>query len=359
MSAGGEPLTLGFMPLLDAALPVVAAVKGFAAEEGLSLRLVRETSWANIRDRLSIGHFDAAQLLGPMVVAQAVGIAPLSEPLLAPLALGRGGNAITVSGALWARLREAGAGIGDPPALMAAALQRVIRQRESAQLAPLTFAVVFPFSSHHYQVCEWLSSAGIDPQRDVRLVVLPPPLLVDALRTGQVDGFCAGEPWGSAAVEADIGVLAVAISDLWPNAPEKVLALRTSFAATHPGRVAALVRALAKAAGWAGQAANHRELASLLAEPRHVGVPAEWMRRVLEGRIRREPGGALVERRDFIALDTAATEPLPADAEWHFRQMQRCGQLPAGDAKLGLALASFRPDLYRAALRAVPAKATD
>jgi NitT/TauT family transport system ATP-binding protein len=348
-----EPVTLniGFIPLLDSALPIIAAEKGFAEAEGLRLRLVRETSWANIRDRLSLGHFDAAHMLGPMVVSQALGLGPLPEPLLAPVALGRGGNAITVSLPLWEAMRARGAETGSTPEAMGAALARAIAQRD-ADLAPLTLAMVFPFSCHNYQLRHWLAAAGIDPDRDVRLVVLPPPLLVDALRSGQIDGFCVGEPWSSLAVSAGIGALVVAISELMPAAPEKVLGVRARFARERPEHLAALVRAIAAASKWAALPASHAELSLLLSQPRYVGVPADLMLQALRGRVRRLPGQAPREHPGFIQLAGAgAITPLAEHADWHYRQMQRWGQVAAGDALRAIALASFRPDLCEAALR--------
>lgn len=344
-------LTIGFIPLLDSALPIIAVEKGFAEAEGLRLRLVRETSWANIRDRLSLGHFDAAHMLGPMVVSQALGLGPLSEPLLAPVALGRGGNAITVSLPLWESMRAQGAAPASTPAEAGAALARVVARRDAEGLAPLTLAMVFPFSCHNYQLRQWLVAAGIDPDCDVRLVVLPPPLLVDALRSGQIDGFCVGEPWSSVAVAAGIGALVVAVSDLMPAAPEKVLGVRARFVRERPEQLAALVRTIDAASKWSAMPGNHAELAQMLSQPRYVGVPAELMLQALQGRVRTLPGQALREHPGFIQLSgEGATTPMTEHADWHYRQMQRCGQVAAGEALRAIALASFRPDLHQAAL---------
>jgi two-component system, oxyanion-binding sensor len=197
-----QPLVLGFIPLLDCAPMVAAVEKGFAAGEGLDVRLVRETSWANIRDRIIVGHLDAAHMLGPMAVASTLGIGHLTVPLVAPMSLGLGGNAITVSNRVWQQMLLEGAELGASPALQGAALKCVIQTRARSHLAPLTFGMVYPFSCHNYELRYWLTSCGIDPDRDVRLFVIPPPLLVDAMREGQIDGFCVGEPWSSLAVEA-------------------------------------------------------------------------------------------------------------------------------------------------------------
>ena len=347
------PMTVGFMPLLDCGLLVAAAEKGFAEAEGIELRLARETSWANIRDRVAVGHFDAAHMLGPMVVAETLGAGQINVPLMAPAALGRGGNAITLSRNLWKQVALAGAGLGDAPATVATALARVVSTRQARGDAPLVLAMVFPFSCHNYQLRGWLSAAGLDPSRDVRLVVLPPPLLVDALRSGQVDGFCVGEPWSSLAVDSGAGVIAAVVTDIWPAAPEKVLGMRADYVERHPQRVRALVRAIEAASHWLRHPAHRQELAELLAEPHYVGVPARLLRSALEGEIRLAASAAPVKRPGFIDLSSdEATVPMPQHAGWYCEQMQRGGQIVADVSQQARALASCRRDLHAAALGA-------
>ena len=344
-------LTVGFMPLLDCALLAVAAEKGHAAANGLNLRLVRENSWANIRDRIVVGQFDAAHMLGPMVVAETLGVGQINVPLVAPAALGRGGNAITVSRTLWSQMHVAGAQLGGVPSMVASALGRVVAQRAARRSVPLVLAMVFPFSCHNYELRHWLASGGIDPDRDVRLVVLPPPLLVDALRTGQVDGYCVGEPWNSVAVESGVGVIAAVVSDIWPAAPEKVLGMRADYAEHHPDTVRALVRTLEAASRWTANAANLEELAVLLSEPRYVGVPARVLIRALTGEVLLMAGAPPIHRKEFLVLSgTDATVPAPANAAWICQQMQRWGQIAGGEPMQQRARDSFRQDLYLDAL---------
>ena len=176
-------IVAGFIPLVDCAPLVVAAEKGFAAAEGLDLRLVREVSWANIRDRICLGHFDVAHMLAGMPIAASLGIGCLRTPMLAPFSLGLNGNAITVSRGLYQRLlalADDGATLTDPLA-SGAALKKVIENGAARGLPPLTFGMVFPFSCHNYQLRYWMAAGGIDPDRDVRLVVIPPPLMVESL----------------------------------------------------------------------------------------------------------------------------------------------------------------------------------
>lgn len=342
-------LSIGFMPLLDCALLVVAHEKGFAARQGLRLRLVRETSWANVRDRVTVGHFDAAQMLGPMVLASNLGLMPGATPCVAPVALGVGGNAVAVSTALWRGMQQHGATVGAPPQMQARALAGCIAARRGGE--PLTLAMVFPFSCHHYQLRDWLAMASIDPDRDIRLVVVPPPLLVEALRTGQVDGFCVGEPWSSLAVDAGLATIVTTGSRIWPRAPEKVLGLRAAFLAQHPAAVTALVRAIVHAADWADAPANRPELARLLAQPRYVGAPASLLLGALNSQLVMEPGAAPLRDEGFLILDRDATRPRPEDAAWLLARMQRCTPAPGGTAALQAAAASFCADVHAAAMR--------
>src|SRR5262249_17281648 len=141
------------------------------------------------------------------------------------------------------------------------ALKRVILARERAQLEPLTFGMVYPFSCHNYELRYWLAAADIDPDRDVRLAVIPPPYLADALRAGQIDGFCVGEPWNSVAVDAKVGVIVTPTTQLWPLSPEKVLGCRAEWAQRHPEQLAKLLRAIYHAALWVEHPAHHAEVA--------------------------------------------------------------------------------------------------
>ena len=344
-------IVVGFMPLLDCASLVVAVERGFAAEEGLDLRLVRETSWANIRDRLVVGHFDAAHMLAPMTIACTLGVGHIRAPIIAPISLGLGGNAITVSLPLWAQMAREGATTGNFTASQGAALKRVIVARERAHREPLAFGMVYPFSCHNYELRYWLAAAGIDPDRDVRLTVIPPPFLADALRTGQIDGFCVGEPWSSVAVDAGVGAIVMPTSELWPLSPEKVLGCRAEWAERYPEQLAALLRALYRAALWTERPENHAEVAKLLAEPRYVGAAAGLLHRALAGRLTLEPGSDPVVLRDFyVPASHAATFPWVSHALWMYAQMVRWRQVEHSAEHATAVRSTYRPDLYRAAL---------
>ena len=350
-------LVVGFIPLLDCACLAVARERGFAEEEGVTLTLVRESSWANIRDRLVVGHFDAAHMLGPMTVASTLGIGHIRVPLVAPFALGLGGNAITVSTAVREEMRSHGAtlsgrlGAGTGAKVAGEALRRVVLARARSGLAPLTFGMVYPFSCHNYELRYWLAASGIDPDHDVRLVVIPPPLLDDSMRAGYIDGFCVGEPWNSVAVEAGAGSILLATSAIWRLSPEKVLGCRADWAERRPGELAALLRSLYRASAWCDDPGNHAELARLLAGPRYVGESAELLERVLANRPVLSKGEAPTRIGDFyLPFAHAATFPWVSHALWFYSQMVRWGQVAWSDDQVELVRGTYRPDLYRAAL---------
>ena len=344
-------IVIGFIPLLDCAPLIVAHERGFAAEAGIELTLVRETSWANIRDRVVVGQFDAAHMLGPMAIASTLGIGHLQVPMIAPYSLGLGGNAITVSTALWEQMTQYGARAGAAPQIQGEALRRVVRVREQAHRSPLTLAMVYPFSCHNYELRYWLAASGIHPDRDVRLVVLPPPLLVDALREGQVDAFCVGEPWNSLAVAVGAGCIAAPTSAIWRLSPEKVLGCRLEWSQRHPEKLSALLRALHRASQWCELPVNHGDLAQLLAQPKYVGTSADILLHGISNQLRLTPGEPTEHVQDFyVPARQAATFPWTSHALWFYSQMARWQQVAYTPEHLPAVRATYRPDLYRIAL---------
>jgi NitT/TauT family transport system ATP-binding protein len=345
------PLRIGFIPLVDAAALIVAVDKGFAAAEGLEVELVREVSWSNVRDKLNIGLFDAAHLLAPVAIASSLGLGHVKVPIAAPFNLGINGNAITVSPALHAALMEEIDGDRFDPLATANALAKVVAKRRKAGADPLTFGMTFPFSTHNYQLRFWMAAAGVDPDEDVRLVVLPPPYMVDSLANGHVDAFCVGAPWNSVAVDLGIGHILHFVSDILERAAEKVLAVRQVWADKHPDVVASLVRAAVKAAEFIEQPANLAEAAQLLAQPERIGVDAEVIQRSLTGRLKIAPEGAVRESGRYLLVGReGAGRPDPVQAAWLYAQMVRWGQTALSPEALETAMAVFRPDLYDSAL---------
>jgi two-component system, oxyanion-binding sensor len=349
------PLHIGFIPLVDAAALIVAVDKGFAAAEGLDVTLAREVSWSNVRDKLNIGLFDAAHLLAPVAIASSLGIAHVKVPILAPFNLSLNGNAITVSPALHAAiLRELDGDRFDPMAT-ARALARVVALRRNSGQEPLTFAMTFPFSTHNYQLRFWMAAGGVDPDEDVRLVVLPPPYMVDSLASGHVDGFCVGAPWNSVAVDRGVGHILHFVSDILVRAAEKVLAVRQNWAEKNPDTLAGLVRATQRGAQFIEQVDNRDEVVRTLAQPERVGVDADLIRRTLEGRLKVSPDGTIRESSRYLLVGREqATRPDPAQAAWLYAQMVRWGQATFSGSSLKTAQSVFRPDLYDSALETAP-----
>lgn len=272
-----EIVKLGFAPLVDCAIPVVAAERGFAAAEGIDLVLERANSWAALRDKLAFGLVDGAHLLAPLALAMHRGIAGVpAVPLVVPVTLGLGNNAVTLSASLYAAMVATAPEImAGPPAQTAKALRPIIDAGRRAGRPPLSFAIVFPFSSHHYELLTWLSNGGIDAAREVNIGIVAPPRMVESLTQGWINGYCVGEPWNSLAVERRIGTIVASKADLQPDGVEKVLALRADWAQQSRDRVRALIRAIIRATDWCLAPENHMELARLLAEPFYVGLPAE------------------------------------------------------------------------------------
>ena len=339
---------LGFIPLVDCAPIAVAVERGLFAAEGLQVSLSREPSWANIRDKLQAGLIDGAHMLGPMALASSAGAGGPAAPVVAPLALNSGGSAIAVSMALAAALGEADPRALSDPMAAARALGRVAALRRARRQPPLTFAAVFPFSMHAYELRWWMAEGGVDPDRDVRLVFTPPPRMAARLRSGEVDGFCVGAPWSEVSAAEGAGVILLRAGDLWPTGPDKVLGVLGPWAETRPATLQALLRALVAAQLWADAPENRAALAALLSRPEYVDAPAPVVRRALE------TSGVSFHRH-------AAGFPWISHAAWFLAQMRRWGQVPADVDAPAIARTVYRPDLYRTAAAAlgVSAPATD
>ncbi|CAI2933857.1 CmpA/NrtA family ABC transporter substrate-binding protein [Aminobacter niigataensis] len=344
-------ISAGFLPLLDSALLVAAREKGFAAAEGIALTLVRETSWANIRDRLAVGHFQVAHMLAPMPIACNLGLTPLAATTVVPMALGLGGNAVTVSNALWRDMVGHGTSADLSPRAAGDALRGVVADRVRAGAAPLRFAVVHPHSGHNYELRYWLAACGIDLDRDIEIVILPPPLMADALGSGSLDGFCAGEPWNTAAVMLGHGRIATVKAKIWRSSPEKVLGADARWAEANSDALAALLRAIHHAAQWCASPANHAELAGIMSAPVYVGRPADWMLPALSGQLRTSADSSVEVNDFFMPQARAATFPWKSHALWFYSQMVRWGQAGHSTENAAIARETYRPDLYRAALK--------
>jgi NitT/TauT family transport system ATP-binding protein len=344
---GGERLRIGFIPLADATALIVAVDKGFTAEQGLDVELVREVSWSNVRDKLNIGLFDAAHLLAPVAIASSLGLGHVKVPIITAFGLGLNGNAITVSPELHAALKNAADGDIADPMVSARALARVVMERKARGEEQLTFGMTFPYSTHNYQLRFWMAAGGVDPDQDVRLIVLPPPYMVESLASKHVDAFCVGAPWNSVAVDLRIGHILHFVSEILQRAAEKVLAVRTRWAQDNPDVFRRLVRAHGRAASFVEDVNNRDEVARILSAPERIGVAPEVIRRTLDGRLKISPDGTYRSSERYLMIGRAgASRPDPVQAAWLYAQMVRWGQALLSSENLAAAEATFRPDLY-------------
>ena len=354
MTLERSSVRLGFIALSDCAPLVVAKEKGFFETEGLDVELSREASWANIRDKVAMGALDGAHMLAPLPLAVNLGLSGEQTPMIAPLSLNLNGSAITVSRALADAMRSA-----DPQAMqarprLATALAAVIAERAAAGLPLLTFAVVFPFSVHNYELRYWLAAAGIDPDRDLRIVVTPPARMTARLAEGDIDGFCVSAPWNAKAVADGSGEILIYASELWRVGPDKVFGLTQAWAERNPETLAAILRALIRAGAWADEQANRGELATFLSHPRYVDAPEAVVAQSLLGSPPYALGEPGADSEDYINYHRyAASFPWRSHAVWFLTQMMRWGQIPADTDVAAAAAAAYRPDLYRVAAQQI------
>lgn len=347
-------LSAGFLPLTDSAILIAARELGFAEAEGISLNLVCETSWANVRDKLAVGQFEISHALAPMPIASNLGLTPFDTRLIAPMALGLGGNAIMVGNALLAKMQDRSGFSGLDAKAAGRALFEVVAAGKSRGDKPLQFGVVHPFSGHNFELRYWLSASGIAPDADIEIVILPPSLMADALASGQIDGYCVGEPWNSVGVARAAGRIVTTKSSIWASSPEKVLAVREDWADKNAETLHALLRALYRSAEWCAQPSNHLELASLLSSPAYLGQPAEVILPALNGSIL-GPSASGGGRDFFQPHARAATFPWQSHALWFYSQMVRCGYVNHTPAHAEIARRSYRPDIYRTVMSGIGA----
>ncbi|CAL4869785.1 Nitrate/nitrite binding protein NrtA (plasmid) [Asticcacaulis sp. MM231] len=330
-------LKIAYNPLNDAALVLVAEALGFYDSEGLSVTLSREANWSNIRDKLAYGLIDAAHILAPMPFAAALGLGPSMGRVIAPMALGANGNSVVVSSVLKARLEDA----GDLHKTLLGSgrlLAREVERRRKEGLGRLVFAVPFTWSPHHFVLRHWVASAGLDPERQLQWIVVPPSRMADMLRDGVIDGFCSGSPWPQTAQLNGQGEILFSDPDYWTLKPEKVLGVRAAWAEAHPAETIGLTRALLRAALWASDPANSEDLIRILARRSYVNAPWKAIEQALAA------GGS-----GLILDPERATFPWISHAKWFLGQLVKWGMLTPEHDFDQLARHVYRPDLWREA----------
>ena len=330
-------LKIGYIPIIDCAPVILADQLGAFERQGLEVEIQREVSWANVRDKLALGVLDAAHILAPLPLAITLGIDSVTVPLVSVMTLEVNGNALTLSNALWQEIEETAPELAATRPLDARAVAAVVRKRAAAGRPQIVLASVFPYSVQNYMLRLWLSSGGLDPDRDVRLTIVPPPHTVAHLSGGVIDGYCVGEPWNQQAQAQGIGRIALTGPDIWKGMPEKVLGTTEAFAEKNPNTVKALIKALLEACQWLDEPGNRAEAARVLSSPRYLNTPADVMARTLE-------------MPDFHVFHRDhANFPWRSHADWFLGQMVRWGQVAPEIDITATADRVYRTDIFRAA----------
>ena len=314
---------------------------GLFAKYKLEVRLKREIGWASIRDKIIYGELDAAHALATLPIATTLGIGSVRCNCVAGLVLNLHGNAITLSNELW------NLGVRD-----AVSLRHEI-ERVRGKIT-YTFGIVFKNSSHEFLLRSWLAAGSIDPERDVRLVVVPPPAMFTSLKAGNLDGYCVGEPWNSLAVHAGIGWCPAVSAQLAPGHPEKVLMVRRDFTETHAGEHVRLIAALIEACAWCDRPENHERMAATLARPEYVNAPEHVLRQGFSGAF--DFGNGRVEIvPDFTQFSRrAANEPSAEKAAWILRHLAATGVFKDRTRLPAVAAGNvFRTDIFDQAVELV------
>jgi len=340
-SKHAPPLRLGFLPENDCAPAVVAYEFEFFERHGLTVELRRESSCASLRDKIIHGAIDAAIAPATLPFVLSLGLDFEQCPCVSGLVVSLQGNAITLSRRLWEK------GVRDAASLR----DRVFRDWGKRTY---TFGVVFPYSPQYFLLCEWLRSAGLVPHSQVRIVVIPPEQMFPTLELGYLDGFCAGEPWNSVAVETGKGVCLTTSVQLSPLHPEKALLVHGSFAAGHAEEHEHLIAALIEAGRFCEQVRNRELLCELLAHPEYVNAPAECIRSGLFG-----PFSSTDQRiHSLHGLNVFsahhASEPSGGKAAWVTNHLWDYLHLQRAEApRVRQPDYIFRHDIYRDAARRV------
>jgi two-component system, oxyanion-binding sensor len=341
-----KTLRIGFLPLVDAALLIAAREEGFFETQGLAIDLARDVTWANLRDRLSVGLLDAAHMLAPAAIAATLGLGHLRAPMAAPVALNLNGDALTVSKALYAEMFDVTEGDLRDVDVAARAFANATARRRTAGAAPPILATVFSFSTHTLLIDNFLKRGRLKTGLDVPLVVLPPQLMTASLAGGQIDGFCAGAPWNALAVARGTGVVAALGVDLMTNALEKLLVMRESELEADPETAVKLTRAILAASHWALSADNRRRLARRLAETAYLDAPQATIESILAGRVEIGDGRAPGAAPEYLRIDPDALAPSSAAGSSLFQAMAEAGQVEDRADIRARALQVFRNDLF-------------
>ena len=358
-----DELTFGFIKLTDCVPLIIAKEKGFFEEEGLYVTLQAQANWKVLLDRVISGELDGAHMLAGQPIGATIGFGTSAE-IITPFSMDLNGNAITVSNEVWQMMKPGIAQENGKPVhpISAEALKPALAKFKDAGKS-FKMAMVFPVSTHNYELRYWLAAGGINPvlytptdisgtvNGDVLISVTPPPQMPATLEAGTISGYSVGEPWNQQAVIKGIGVPVVTDYEIWKNNPEKVFGMTKQWADKHPKTVIALVKALIRACQWLDEdnGKNRVEAVQLLSKPEYVGADKKVIANSMLGTFEYEKGDKRPLPDFNVFFRYNATYPFYSDAIWYLTQMRRWGQI--GEAKgddwyVQTAQKVYRPDIW-------------
>ena len=334
-----KEVKVGFIPLTDCAPIVVAAEMGFDKKYGIKIVPSKEASWAAIRDKTVNGELHASHVLYGLVYGVQMGIGGQQKDMAVLMTLNHNGQGITLSN----QLKDKGVKDGK-------SLKRVM-QNENRDY---TFANTFPTGTHSMWLNYWLAANGIDPIKDVKTIVVPPPQMVANMRIGNMDGYCVGEPWNARAIYDKVGYTVATSQDIWVDHPEKVLGTTAEFVAKNPNTARAMVMAILEACKYIEATENRAKVAELISQKAYVNAPKE----VILGRFIGDYDNGIGKKwkdANFMKFYEDGKVPFPylSDGMWFLTQHKRWGMLKSDPDYLAIAKKVNRIDIYTEAAGAL------
>lgn len=364
-----DELKFGFIKLTDMAPLAIAYEKGYFEDEGLFVTLEPQANWKVLLDGVIDGQLDGAHMLAGQPLAATIGFGTKAH-IITPFSMDLNGNGITVSNEIWAEMKKniPHDSDGKPIHPISASALKPVVERMRDEGEAFKMGMVFPVSTHNYELRYWLAAGGLKPgyyspenvtgqiDADVLLSVTPPPQMPATMEAGTIHGYCVGEPWNQQAVFKGIGVPVITDYQIWKNNPEKVFGITKEFAEHYPNTTIALTKALIRAAIWLDENnnANRPEAVEILSRSEYVGADYDVIANSMTGTFEFEKGDKR-EIPDFnVFFRYFATYPYQSDAVWYLSQMRRWGQIAepkSDDWYAEVAASVYRPDLYLAAAR--------
>lgn len=363
-------LKLGFIKLTDMAPLAIAYEKGFFEDEGLYVTLEPQANWKVLLDRVITGELDGAHMLAGQPLGAAIGFGTKAD-IVTAFSMDLNGNGITVSNEVWAMMKpNLPMEDGKPQHPIKAEYLKPVIEKFRAEGKPFKMAMVFPVSTHNYELRYWLAAGGVNPgyysssditgqiQADVLLSVTPPPQMPATLEAGTIHGYSVGEPWNQQAVAKGIGIPVITDNEIWKNNPEKVFGVTAEWAEANPNTHLALVRALIRAGMWLDEnnGANRAEAVGILSRSDYVGADEQVLANSMTGTFEYEKGDKRPAPDFNIFFRHFATYPYYSDAVWYLSQMRRWGQINEAKDDVWFhetAKKVYRPDIYLKAARSL------